>query len=413
MKSPSDSHSTGGLSRRAFLRNTIGGSLPLAATGSLVAANSTSAADNKNASSELPRKQLGKDGPMVTRISQGGSMNAHSANFLEIAWRHGIRYFDASSRYLNGQCEANIAEFLDRDKARRKELFLVSKDPAESPKELLTKIDQRLKALHTDYLDLYFIHGINTRRGGIAPLEWPKSDEWREVSEKLKKSGKVKMCGFSCHDARLNDFIMAAAEGGFLDAIMVAYDPFHEKGGAFDKALDACHKAGIGLVAMKNFRALGDVPARLPDLDKLGLTAREALLHTVMSDKRITAMCVESTNIVELEENTGAVHSYDPEKGLLAANILRSHRNSMEHRVCPGCESCQAIASAADVALLDIARYVAYYETDGKTTARDMYQRVTSQELDLSRQLAKEARERCRYSVNYPAILERAEKYFA
>lgn len=413
MKSISDSQSSGGLSRRAFLRNTIGGSLPLAATGSLVAANSASAGDKKEVAPVLPRKQLGRNGPMVCQISQGGSMNAHSANFLEIAWRHGIRYFDASSRYLNGQCEANIAQFLDRDKSRREELFLVSKDPANSPSDMLANIDKRLKALHTDYLDLYFIHGINTRRGGTASLEWPKSDEWREVQAKLKKSGKVKMVGFSCHDAYLNDFMMAAAEGGFLDAIMVAYDPFHEKGGDFDKALDACYKAGIGLVAMKNFRALGNVPARLPDLDKLGLAPREALLHTVMSDKRITAMCVESTNIVELEQNTGAVLSFDPEKSLLAAKVLRSHHDAIEHNVCPGCESCQSIASAADVALLDIARYVAYYECDGKTNARDMYKRVSSRELNASRHVAAEARDKCRYGVDYPAVMERAERYFA
>src|SRR5210317_275855 len=110
MKVSKKSHANETLSRRAFLRNTIGGSLPIAVSGSVLAGHSTSAA-NKVAS-DLPRRKLGRNGPEVTVISQGGSMSAHSAMFLELAWANGIRYFDASVRYLNGQCERNIRDFL-------------------------------------------------------------------------------------------------------------------------------------------------------------------------------------------------------------------------------------------------------------------------------------------------------------
>ena len=59
---------------------------------------------------------------------------------------------------------------------------------------------------------------------------WPKSDEFKKVAETLKSSGKVKMVGFSCHDGRLKDYLNAAAQGGFLDIIMLRYTPFFHQG---------------------------------------------------------------------------------------------------------------------------------------------------------------------------------------
>src|ERR1035438_8354515 len=125
-------------------------------------------------------------------------------------------------------------------------------------------IDARLAACGTTYLDAFYIHGI----GGQGRLGWPKSDAFKNTAETFKKSGKVKMFGFSCHDGMLPDYLNAAAEGGLVDIVMLAYNPFYPKGGPLDVALDAAHKAGIGLVAMKTMRSTRDVPKRLPELDK-------------------------------------------------------------------------------------------------------------------------------------------------
>ena len=192
------------------------------------------------ANEPLPRRQLGKSGPQVTMLGLGGMMAALSPDYLDIAWSMGIRYFDTAHVYLNGKSETIFAQWLAKYPERRKEIFLVTKDnPRQSPEELLTMIDKRLEACGTTYLDAFYIHGI----GGQARLDWPKSDAYKKTAEALKKSGKVKMVGFSCHDAMLTDYLNAAAEGGFLDIIMLQFNPFYEKGGAFDKAMDAAHKA--------------------------------------------------------------------------------------------------------------------------------------------------------------------------
>lgn len=412
MKFSKPTRSNETLSRRAFLRNTLGASLPVAVAGSVLTTNAPGA-EAGNKLPALQRRKLGRNGPEVTIVAQGGSMSAHSAMFLELAWAHGIRYFDSSESYINGQCELNIRDFIARDPSRRKDLFVVTKSHPKSPQQLLTDIDARLAALKTDYLDMFFIHGIGPRGYGQDSLNWPKSDELKQVVDKLKASGKARMVGFSCHDNYLVDYMNAAAEGGFLDAIMVAYDPFYEKGGGFDKALTACHEAGIGLVAMKNFRSIGEVSKRLPGLDALGLTTYEAMLQRVMSDSRISSMCVESSNTEQLRENTGATLKYDASKSLAASRILEEHVLLANHPVCPGCDSCRALGRNQDNVLSDISRYVTYYEKDGKQEARDYYQQLTGKSLEFSRNLAREAMDNCSYRVDYPAIVDKATRYFA
>ena len=63
------------------------------------------------------------------------------------------------------------------------EIFLATKDHPRAPRELIPMLDRRLAALKTDYVDLFFIHGI----GGADKLEWPKSKELKETIEAIKK----------------------------------------------------------------------------------------------------------------------------------------------------------------------------------------------------------------------------------
>lgn len=101
--------------------------------------------------------------PDVTLISLGGMMAALSPDYLDIAWSMGIRYFDTADCYLKGNSEKIIGEWIAKYPERRKELFLVSKDhPRQGPDQLLEQIDKRLAACGTDYLDLFFVHGLGT-----------------------------------------------------------------------------------------------------------------------------------------------------------------------------------------------------------------------------------------------------------
>jgi aryl-alcohol dehydrogenase-like predicted oxidoreductase len=407
------------LSRRSFLRSAMIAPVGVALAPTLSAkaddANTAPASNPPAAAEPVPTRKLGRNGPEVSMIILGGDVPAYSPEHLDIGWTMGIRYFDTASAYGNGNDELKIADWLTKYPERRKDLFLVSKDhPHESPDQMLEMIDRRLDRCKTTYLDLFFIHGINPNEYGSASFDWPKSDEFKKVADKLKSSGKVKMVGFSCHDAQATKYLSAAAEGGFLDAIMVKYTPFYAKGGDFDKALDACHNAGIGLIAMKTLRNAVDAPRRLPEFDKLGLTTQQALLQACWSDPRISAVCNRMQNVDNIQSSVAAARAYKgplkiAQLDLLRETILAGNRRSM----CPGCPACNAQGAALTLAFSDISRFVMYYEQDGDLRARELYQSLPAAHRDASGVDLAALRDACHFKTDYPEIIHRAERYFA
>jgi len=402
------------LTRRNFLRGALlapmGVALAPALAGSARAATGEAGVD----STPVPTRKLGRNGPAVSMLIFGGDMPAYSPEHLDVGWSLGIRYFDTASGYGNGNDELKVADWLTKYPERRKDLFLVSKDhPRQGPEQLLDMIDRRLERCKTSYLDLYFIHGINPQEYGDSSLDWPKSDAFKQVVEKLKSSGKVKMVGFSCHDDRAPQYLTAAAEGGFLDAIMVKYTPFYVKGGDFDKALDACHQAGIGLVAMKTLRNAADAPKRLPEFDKLGLTTHQALLQAVWSDPRITAVCNRMQNVDNIQTSVAAIRAYKGPLKIAQMELLRQTMLASRRALCPGCPSCNQQGAALELAFSDIARYVMYYEQDGNVQARDSYQKLTAAQRNAAAVDLVALRDACHFKTDYPEIIRRAERYFA
>lgn len=399
-------------SRRNFLKTALTVPAALAVGGSVI----TASADNTaaaGASAPLPTRPLGRSNRKVSMISLGGMMSAYSPEYLDIAWSMGIRYFDTADCYIGGQSEKRLGQWLNKYPERRKEVFIVSKDhPHQGPQQMLQMIDTRLANIGTDHIDLFFIHGISPREYGPQSLDWPKSDDFKRTAEQLKSSGKTKMVGFSCHDDRRAEYMMAAAQGGFLDAIMVRYTPFFTKGDPFDTALDACHQAGIGLIAMKTMRNTHDVPKRVPQFDQMGLDVHQALLHAVWSDPRISAVCNMIDNVGQMESSTTAARTFKQPLQAAHLEILREVVMSGRRTMCPGCTACDSQGAASELAFQDIARFVTYYEQDGNLEAREMYRALTPAQRDFSSVDLQELRDRCAFRTDYPEIMKRAQRCF-
>jgi hypothetical protein len=209
------------------------------------------------------------------------------------------------------------------------------------------------------------------------------------------------------------EYLNAAAEGGFVDLIMIGFNPFYAKGGPLDLALDAAQKAGIGLIAMKTMRGTKDAPKRLPEFDRLGLTTHQAVLHAVWSDPRIASACVQIENVDQMQDNTAAARSFKTPLKIAHLELLQSTILAARRTLCPGCPSCAAFAQQTDFAFHDIARFVTYYEQDGNTDARAYYQALPASVRDASKVDLAALRDGCHFKTDYPEIIRRAESYFA
>ena len=208
------------MDRREFLQAGIAAA---AATG--LVADNTGAAEPKagNTKPVLAKRKLGKTGVEVTLLNHGTVGEPAGLNrLLRAAYAEGVRYFDTAEGYKNS--EKIIGEWLAATPEVRKTIFLATKSHVHTPSDMLKKLDQRLANLQTDYIDLLFFHGLNSSETG-----WPKSKELKEAAEALKKTGKVRFVGFSTHDVKIAQQIQNAAEGGFVDVIMLKYTPWLDK----------------------------------------------------------------------------------------------------------------------------------------------------------------------------------------
>lgn len=360
----------------------------------------------------LPRRKLGRNGPEVTMLATGGQSRQITPDYYDRAWDMGIRYFDMAESYRGGQTEREMAKWIARWPERRKDVFIATKDRPKQLADIPAMVDKRLAALKTDYLDWFLIHGISAREYGEGSYDWPKSAEFARIREDMIKTGKVRLMGFSCHDLQSDRYLHAAAEGGFVDAILMHSFPFHQAGDAADMAIQACHDAGIGLVGMKVMRNTRRVPRQLPEFEAQGLTTHQAALHALWSDERFSAAVIWMDNDEQMIENSAAVRKYE-------GPILAGQRDALEAAIlaagpaiCPGCPACQATATQSGVDLNAVSRYVAYYDQDGSTEAREMYRALDPRQRDLSSLDLETLRLACFHHVDYPKIAQRASYFF-
>jgi len=373
--------------------------------------------ETKSSKTTLPTRKLGKTGVDVTILNQG-TWRAPGAldRILRFSYANGVRYFDTAKSYGS---EPGLAKWFEAMPEVRKEIFLVTKDSPRQPSEMMKMLEQRCATLNVDQVDLFFIHALGDHHSADDAISIPKSKELKEAIAAIKKSGKAKFVGFSTHHKNRAQIIEAAAEGGLVDAIMLQYTPWMEKDHPLQRSLDAAHKAGIGLISMKQIAApdpsafLAEVPKHAPELAAKGLKPFQALLHSIWTDERISTCCVSMRNLDQISENTDAARRYAP---LKQATIdgLRDAFIASRPSLCADCDGRCAVAGKTDAALGDLTRYLTYHERHGaRSEARRLFAELPESARDWSGADLAAAQAACPNHLNFSELLPKVERHLA
>ncbi len=182
--------------RRAFIRKVSA----VAALG--LVADWVSASPVKDKSGDiLPQRQLTRNGEKVTAFCLGGYHLGFTENPLEAertierAMELGVRFFDNARKYNNGRSEEYMGKFLTPK--YRDQIFLMTKAPGKTGAEVRQMLDESLKALKTDYVDLWQIHALNTPEDVDKRMEAGVLDAFLEAKQK----GKARYIGFTGHQS--------------------------------------------------------------------------------------------------------------------------------------------------------------------------------------------------------------------
>lgn len=397
-----------GNNRRDFIRKTTvaGAGAGLLATGSQADAWQNQPGQGDDA---VPRATLGRTGAKVTKLGMGTSW-ALSPSFVQAALFAGVRYIDTSESYENTNSEKVLGQVLERTKMRDK-VYLVTKNSKgkvagdQAPKVYRDRLDESLERLKTDYVDSYYIHGV----GGPKELAHLSDPGVKKAFEDLKKAGKIKFAGLSCHDALLVEFINAAVDCGWIDQIMLKYN-FRDKvnSDAMEKALDRAHKANIGLIAMKTQGgAEASYPDRHADYVQKGFKKEVAAIKTVWADPRISCVVSEMTTFSDLRENVAA--SKAPLTAM-ESKLLEQYRERTATLYCHGCgHLCETAARGVKVS--DVMRYLRYYEAYGKRqSARALYQALPPEARMMADLNVDKLDAACPHNLPVSSLLKKADQ---
>jgi predicted aldo/keto reductase-like oxidoreductase len=241
------SNQDSGVSRREFLGMTAA---------SLLVAGRINAAAKPDSKNEIPYRTLGRTGERVSLIGLGGyhlgnqSDPDESIRIIRTGIDEGINFLDNCWDYNDGESEIRMGRAL-RDGYRQK-AFLMTKIDGRNKTAAGTQINESLRRLQTDRIDLLQFHEVIRdsdpdrifAEGGAI-----------EVVQEAKKAGKVRFVGFTGHkspDIHLKMLATAAQHGFAFDAVQMPLNVMDAHFTSFEeKVLPALTKDGIGVLGMK------------------------------------------------------------------------------------------------------------------------------------------------------------------
>ena len=189
----------------------------------------------------------------------------------------------------------------------------------------------------------------------------------------------------------MSTLLQTASKLDWIDAIMTSYNFRLMQDSKMIDAIDACYKAGIGLVAMKTQAlhqyAKADVESDqdknlIDHFLKRGFTQGQAKIKVVLQDKRIASACVRGENLTNLLLNIAAVLD-KTELSQADLNVFSKYAKTTCAGYCTGCANIcdQALADTPYVS--EIMRYLMYYNSYGeRDTAKELFAQIPGRARD-------------------------------
>ncbi|MHC4571458.1 MAG: aldo/keto reductase [Planctomycetota bacterium] len=370
------------IDRRNFLK-TVGA----AGLGSVFASTKTTVgADESGKAQEpklpqVPRRKLGKTGVEVPCLSMGGTVNLlENQIMLRKALEWGVTYWDTSDSYEGGNSELGIGKYLAKNPEMRKKLFIVTKAyGTKTIEDVELHLHNSLRKMNTTYVDLYFIMERSRTEHGLSDPS-QLTDELKRWVKFTKKRKMMRFFGFSTHK-NMAECLTAAARLDWIDAIMTTYNFRVMQDAKMAAAVEACYKAGVGLVAMKtqaqgqSFKTEEDKKLAKHFLQR-GFTEGQAKIKAVLEDKRISSVCSRMGNIATLTSNVAAV--LDKTKFTRAdMEVFKEYAAATCSGYCAGCANICDFALPDTPYVSDIMRYLMYYNSYGtQDRARELFAQI-------------------------------------
>lgn len=246
-------------------------------------------------SGDIPRRPLGRTGVEVCAMGLGGyhlgtvKNQREAVRIVQDAVDEGITFLDNAWEYHDGKSETIMGRALGD--GRRPQVFLMTKvcTHGRGRREAMRQLEQSLKRLRTDYLDLWQVHEVvydndperHAAPGGVL-----------EALEEAKRQGKVRFVGFTGHKSPSIHQKMLRL--GFpFDTCQLPLNCLDGTFHSFERdVLPELVRRGIAPIGMKSMGGEGDV------VEKKVVTAEEALRYAMSLPVATTVTGIDSLKVL-------------------------------------------------------------------------------------------------------------------
>lgn len=206
----------------------------------------------RNSNQDMLYRRLGRTNLMVSAVSFGGAFHygpgalkdtAEIQRMFDKSLELGINYFDTSPDYGTEGYFAYLAP-------KREQYFLAAKVNTMSAPGARAEVENSLKVMKTDYLDVIQTH--------YKPQDedWDGTLEALQELNKLKEEGKVRFVGFTHHS--YDALRIALTEHSDLFDMILLLCSFHSETDGAEDIITLAHSKDIGTAAMKVFRSASE-----------------------------------------------------------------------------------------------------------------------------------------------------------
>lgn len=267
-------------------------------------------------------RTLGKTGARVLAVSLGGEgvlrttgRSKEAVPVILEALRLGVRYCDTAPAYQQSQDYYGSA-FREAGPGVRDEIFLASKVHPRTRDAALRLLDDSLRRLGTDRLDLWQLHDLRDEQD-LAAIFGPEGA--LKAAREAKAQGRVRFVGLTGHHDPL--ILLEAMRRYPFDSVLCALNPADSRRLPFSTSVIADARArGMGVVGMKVMAAGRFVTDR-------AATPAELIRYAASSVDTVIVGC---SSVGEVRANLAAARGFE--------EMPQAERIALERRIAPRAE---------------------------------------------------------------------------
>jgi predicted aldo/keto reductase-like oxidoreductase len=256
----------------------------------------------------MPTRVLGRTGERVSIVGVGGwhigavKDEAEAIKIVHAAMDEGINFFDNAWDYQDGHAEEVMGKALAMD-GRRKKVFLMTKNCERDYAGSKKNLEDSLRRLKTDHLDLWQFHEMVYDNDP----DWVFEKGGIKAALEARKEGKVRFLGFTGHkDPRIHAKMLGKPQQWDTAQMPVnVMDPHYRS--FLNEVVPLCLKKNVGVIGMKG---LGGGYPNGRFLTEVGLTSDEC--YRFCLSQPVTTQVMGINSMQQLKQDVALARTFKP-----------------------------------------------------------------------------------------------------